>query len=207
MRMKTILSLSIHKGCFPKSRTNTGETPDDQVLRAILWNGRVAKHSASILWVAEYSHQNVFELLRALKLSAKEWSAFHGKCFVEGIDSDACCWPIESLDTSLSDQELEYSTRNHVVHCGGYKGLLCAVKPSKGVLTAKLYDVLPFPPADEVKGTIINCSFWSPNVFSVAEELRVMAKASARRQGIPAVLGLDDKEACWPEGFGLKRFG
>lgn len=202
--MKNILSLSVHRGPFPKSFAN--KTPDGEVFRAILWNGQVAKHNDSTLWVGEFAHQNLFESLRELKRSAKEWSARRRNCFVEGIDSCVPCWPIDYHNKPLSDEELEIETESHITHCGGYKGLLCRIKLSEGVYQATLYDILPLPPNDDDASSLVHCSYWSQNAFLATSQLQVMAQASAREQGISVVRGLDDKEVCWPEGFGTRRF-
>jgi len=201
--MKKIVSLSIHRGRFLSCKSD--KFLENESFRAFMWNNFIPKHD-DILWVAEFSHRNIFELVKEFKRSAKDWSALHGDCSIMGIDDDSPCWPIDSSLVHLPAQELDIETRRQIVHCGGYKGLLGAVRQQSDLsYQIQVYDVLPLPSHEEVAGALVNCSCWSQSIFSAVEQLRIMAQASARRLGILKVTGLDDDEACWPEGFGLRR--
>ncbi len=198
--MSPILSVSIH------------EIPKSENLRAFLWNGRIAK-SDSMLMVAEFVHQNIFASLRALRESVKEWAGRNGKPHVLAISDSSPCWPINAAQVSVSEvRNLEIETKRHITDCGGYKGLHCLVfRDADGVSgepkhRAVVYDVLPLPPPEKRTRALIDCSFWSGNLFDAAEELQTMARASARRQNISTVIGLGDEKPCWPEGLGEMRF-
>lgn len=197
--MKHITSLSIHLGLFPDY--NSGASANVEAFRAFLWNDFIPKHGDT-LWIAEFSHENIFELLSGLKRSAKEWSTLHGECHIMGIDDDSPCWPIDSSVAHLPSQELDLEVRRQIVRHGGFRGFHGAIKSRpEGGHQISVYNVLPLPPHEEVRDALICCSYWSGSAFNAAEQLHVMAKAGARRLGIPNVSGLDDVEACWAQGF------
>lgn len=202
--MKQTLSLSIHSGCVPDPLS--GIVLGKANLRAFLWNGPVAKHHDDMMWVAEFAHSNIFVLLAELKRSALEWAKHHGGLQVEGIHNPAECWPLESNLAPEPFEQLVWANHRHVVRCGGFKGLLCRVRRADQEYHAEVYDVLPLPPRSD-DGSIGDYSYWSPNLFLAAAEIKAMVQASARRQGIPSVIGLDDAESCWVEGLGLSRLG
>lgn len=196
--MKHIVSLSIHLGHFPDY--NSGQISGVESFRAILWDNFIPKHD-DILWVAEFWNENIFELLSELKRSAKDWASRHGDCHIVGIDDGAPCWPIDSSLAHLPVQELDLEIRRKVVFCGGFKGLFGSIKLVEEEHQIQVFDVLPLPQHQDVADSVLNCSYWSPNAFVAAEQLKIMAQASARRLRLPNVSGLDDAEACWVQGF------
>ncbi len=204
--MNHIISLSVHRGRFTRSAQNS--TPDGKVLRAVLWNGPVAKYDDSVLVVAESRDLNIFTALSGLTKAVKDWSSRTGNHFIEGVDSLAPCWPIPVPTIwPLSDQVLETSVSNPITHCGSHRGLLCRVRKHGDVFCTRVFDVLPLP-KDEAEGLpVLEFSVWGHNVFQVAGQLEIMSKASLREQGIGQVVpSLDDSSLCWPVRFGENRF-
>lgn len=195
-----MLSLSIHR--------EGSKPPHNAAFRAFLWNGRIPKLGDDTLWVADFSAQNIFVSLEALKTSAREW-ANRGKKnrIVAGIHTPAPCWPLDTaIGPGLSVEELEACTLRHIIHCGGFKGLLAVIARADDKHRVALYDVLPFPPPDSAISALVNCSYWDSNLFVVAEKLRCIVQAAARSMGILSVRGLDDDAPCWPQGLGEFRY-
>ncbi|MFA6898341.1 MAG: hypothetical protein WC250_02965 [Candidatus Paceibacterota bacterium] len=200
--MKRIVSLSIHLGHFPL--LGRSEVPEVESFRAFLWNNFIPKHDHA-LWVAEFTHPNIFALLKELKRSALAWSALHGDQPIVGIHDGAPCWPIDGALSHLPPIDLDVAVHRKIVHWGGFRGLLGLIRPASAGHEIKVYDVLPLPQHAAVADSLVNCSYWSPNAFVAAEHLQTMLRASAGRLGLHGVSGLDDEEECWPQDFGECR--
>ncbi|MES2087447.1 MAG: hypothetical protein V4467_00445 [Patescibacteria group bacterium] len=92
--MRYIISVSVHR------------LGPDQSLRAFLWEGplpeKINASPDSVLFVATFTNQNLFELVHALKTQVKDWATRSGKKWVvEGVDTGVPCWPSDPATFEL----------------------------------------------------------------------------------------------------------
>ncbi len=217
------LTLSIHK-------VRTDEEGNPTLLRALLWRGHLMWHVDSIVWVATWDHPNFFQNLAGLRGEVRKELEHRGDVWknILGIHTGDVCWPLDpsvALSQEIfkldDEQKVEAAAMRPVIHCGGYKGISFLAVPEEGETQkdpsyrALLYDLLPLPPREQLEKSLFSCAYFGKNLFVVAKHLRHMAINSSLRQKLSGVGGLyrsnvagglNNREACWPEGLGVIQY-